>query len=317
MSQAVLTTFAAIREHQRACSYLRHAAADRLPHALLFAGPDGVGKKSVALALSAWLQCSGGAADACGTCSACRQVAAGTHPDLQLVSVAPGKKEIGVDRIREVKRFVQLRPLHARCKVVVIDDAHRLTVAAQNALLKTLEEPPDHSFLVLIVNNPDAMLPTVRSRCQRVHFSPLTPGAVVDVLVNVCGVDPTLAPALAALAEGSPGHALALQACLAGTSREQLIAQLAGVGEARYVRVMQLANALSQPETQVAGKLEILLSHYRDVAEGAAAALQPGAARAAVQCADAINAAAGALRRSTPNRQLLLEALLLRVTRSC
>jgi DNA polymerase-3 subunit delta' len=105
MSEPSLTGFAAMRGHERVCEFLRAAVRhDRLAHALLFAGPEGIGKRSVALAFVAWLQCESPGDHACGACASCCQVAAGSHADLQMVAVAPGKKEIGVDRIRRRTR---------------------------------------------------------------------------------------------------------------------------------------------------------------------------------------------------------------------
>lgn len=325
MSQQPLVGFAGIEGHDRACAFLRAAAKqDRLPHALLFAGSDGVGKRAVALALAAWLQCEVGGDDACGSCAACRQVAAGSHPDFQMVGVPSGKKEIGVERAREIKRFVQMQPVSGKSKVAIIDDAHMLTVAAQNALLKTLEEPPARSLLILIANNPDALLATVRSRCQRVHFSPLRTDAVAAILTARRGVDPVAARDLASVSEGSPGRALALSGCGVAERRAQLWETLAGLGTARYVRVMQLAHELSHPEGETTVKLELLLSQYRDAAlhavaatptAGEAAAVQPPALQPMVRGAEAVHEACAALRRGNPNRQLLLEALLLRLAR--
>jgi DNA polymerase-3 subunit delta' len=325
MSEPV-ARFANIRGHERTRDLLRAAVEQgRLPHALLFAGPEGVGKRTVALALAAWLQCEHRDGDACGHCASCGQTAAGSHPDVRLVTVAAGKKEIGVDRAREVKRFVQLQPVRGIAKVAIVDEAHRLTVAAQNALLKTLEEPPDRSLLILVANNPDALLGTVRSRCQRVQFPPLPAATVAAMLSAGYGLDATTAHELAVLADGSPGRALALSRSDVAARRADLLRQLAGLKTARYVEVVQLANELSQPEGHVDVKLELLLSHYRDDAVRAvgAAHLAPGAdatvvpssdtLRAALRRVDSVQAAWGALHRSNPNRQLLLEALLLRL----
>jgi DNA polymerase-3 subunit delta' len=316
MPQPAVITFAAVRGHERVRDTLRAAIAhNRLPHALLFAGPDGVGKRSLALALAARLQCAAGGDDACGSCTPCRQVAAGSHPDLQRVGVAPGKKEIGVERAREVKRFTQLQPVAGKVKIAIIDDAHMLTVAAQNALLKTLEEPPDRSVLILVANNPDALLPTVRSRCQRLQFSPLPTDTVASILTEQ-GVDPPAARELAALADGSPGRALALSSSLTGEHRGQLLQALAGLGTARYSALMQLANELGRPESDVAVKLDLLLSHYRDAAVHAVESTATDQARrAALRGADLVHDAKDAIRRGNPNRQLLLEALLLRLAR--
>lgn len=310
----------AIRGHQRIRDFLRAAVADdRLPHALLFAGADGVGKRSVALALAAWLLCEAETDDACGLCAACRQVAAGSHPDLQVLAVASGKKEIGVDRARDVKRFTQLRPLRGSVKIALINDAHMLTVAAQNALLKTLEEPPEHSLLILVANNPDALLPTVRSRCQRVQFSPLPDDTVIEILTRDHGLAPATAQQLAAFAEGSPGRALALRRCV-GSTDDAL--QLAGLADARYVDLVRFANQIGLPEADTGMKLELLLAQLRDAAvrslAGGTDPVTAGARslRGTLLAADLVHDAREALRRGNPNRQLALEALLLRLART-
>jgi DNA polymerase-3 subunit delta' len=322
--ESTLIRFADVRGHERAREFLRAALAhDRLPHALLFTGADGIGKRSLALAFVARLQCECDGEDACGECSSCRQIAAASHPDVQLLSVTPGKKEIGIDRIRDVKRLMQLQPLRGKAKVAVIDEAHLLTIPAQNALLKVLEEPPARSFLLLVSSNPGALLATVRSRCQRLQFAPLPTDTVVEILTAASQIDAAAARELALLAEGSPGRAQMLEACLAGVSREAWRQQLAGVEQARYVRLARMANELSSPETQVAVKLEMLLSDFRDEAVHSVSAetfeASPGAAirlRSLRQRADAVDAAWNLIRRGNPNRQLLLEALLLRLADS-
>jgi DNA polymerase-3 subunit delta' len=319
-----LIRFADVRGHDRARELLRAALArDRLPHALLFAGTDGIGKRSLALAFVARLQCEHGGEDACGDCASCRQIAARSHPDVQVVSIAPGKKEIGIDRIRDLKRFLQLQPIRGKAKVAIIDEAHLLTIPAQNALLKVLEEPPGRSLLLLISSNPEALLPTVRSRCQRLQFAPLPADTVVEILTTAADVGADDARELAALAEGSPGRARMLQACLDGANRADWRQRLAGLEQARYVRLARAANELSSPETQVATKLEMLLSDLRDEAVHRVSAgtldASPASAmklRGLLRRADAVDAAWNLIRRGNPNRQLLLEALLLRLADS-
>jgi DNA polymerase III subunit delta' len=317
MSESPVVRFADIRGHESTQALLRAAVSQqRLPHAWLFAGPDGVGKHAMAMALAAWLQCEAGGDDACGVCAACRQIAASSHPDVLLVAVAAGKKEIGVDRARDVKRFTQLQPVRGRLKIAVIDDAHMLTVAAQNALLKTLEEPPARSLVILVANNADALLPTVRSRCQRVSFLPLPAAAVADVLMAQ-GTDPAAAQELASIADGSPGRALALGSALLGARRAPLAQALAALGNARYVALMQLAHELNQPESDVGAKLELLLSQYRDAAvEAVQRGVSGRALRVLLDRADAVHAAREALRWGNPNRQMLLEALALRLAQA-
>jgi len=320
VSDPALIGFARIRGHGPLCAGLRRAAAeDRLAHGLLFAGPDGIGKRAVAVALAAWMQCTDpGAEDVCGTCDACRQIAAGTHPDVTTIAVPAGKKEIGIDRVRELKRFALLHPVQGRAKVAIIDDAPALTVAAQNALLKTLEEPPPRSFVILVAANPDALLPTVRSRCRRVRFGPLATADVVDILTRTHGVAAATAEPLARLAEGSPGRALLLQRTFGDVAWGLLDGALAGVEDARYCDLVSIARDLNTPEAATALKLEVLLAELRDQAVRRAAATDPlsrAGVRVTLDRADAVRAASASLRRGNPNRQLLLDSLLLQLSR--
>lgn len=329
MPEALTPGFAAVRGHERARDFLRNAVEnERLAHALFFAGSGGIGKHRLAAAFVAWLQCrarttTAAGSDACGECDSCRQVSAGSHPDVQFVALAPGKKEIGVDRMRELKRFVSLRPVKGGTKVAVVDDAQALTIAAQNALLKTLEEPPPNSLLILVADNADALLTTVRSRCQRVPLIPLSTAAVIDVLVHDHGVDAAVAAEVGPLAEGSPGRALALCRVFADGRGTQRLDELAALRTARYVRLSQMAQELNNPEAEAASKLETLLAEYRDQTLHAVGAghlarrSDPPVVPApvALRRAEAVTRALDSLRRGNPNRQLLLEALLLRLAR--
>lgn len=311
MSDAQLIRFADLRGHDAAAAFLRNAVeGKRLAHSLLLAGPDGIGKRSLALAFTAWLQCADRTTDACASCPSCKQLAALTHPDVRIVSVPDGKKDIGVDHARDLKRWMSLRSARDRTKVALLLDAEMLTVAAQNALLKTLEEPPSGSMLILVSNNADALLPTVRSRCQRIAIRPLPEKAVEEVLSQRLAIPAPLAGELAALAEGSPGRALALQEILDDPRTADLLSELATHPSGRYVRVSQMAAALNSPESAAIQKLEFLLRRYRDQA----LASTPQAVQAIVRNSTTVTNALLALRRTNPNRQLLFEALLLQLS---
>src|ERR687898_467947 len=156
----------------------RAAGRGSLPPSLIFAGPDGVGKRGAALALAQLFNCvspiDGATPDACGTCAACRRIARGVHADVLVVE--PGDSgSIKVDQARDAVERSAYRPFEGRRRVVIVDDADAMEASAQNALLKTLEEPPAGSTFVLVTARPDLLLPTVRSRCQRVRFTPLSP----------------------------------------------------------------------------------------------------------------------------------------------
>ena len=194
----------------------RSIERDTIPPSLIFTGPAGVGKRLVALASAQTLNCldlrrqQSRAADAieydaCGVCPACTRIARGLHPDV--VVVEPGDTgSIKVDAIRDIVDRAGYRPFEGRRRVVIIDQAEALVPQAQNALLKTLEEPPSSSVFILVSARADSLLPTVRSRCPRLRFHQLGPEDVAAVLIRK-GVDDTKAHAIAALANGSLGAA--------------------------------------------------------------------------------------------------------------
>ncbi len=217
----------------RALGALRSALArGALHHAYLFGGPEGVGKRTAARLLAQAANCEGGAAgpggvreDPCGACGPCRKIAKGIHPDVVVLAEeramakagrwepkagrAPSK-DIVVDQVRDlVDRRLSLRRVEGRRRFVVVDPADAMNPQAQNALLKTLEEPPDDTTLVLVASAPDSLLPTIRSRCLRVPFAPIPPAVLAERLVAE-GHAPEKARLAAAPSGGSLGRALAL-----------------------------------------------------------------------------------------------------------
>ncbi len=184
------------------------AARNTLPPSLIFSGPDGVGKRAAAIALAQLLNCpTPKGADACGVCASCTRIARLVHADILLVRPSD-TGAIKVDQVREAIERTGYRPFEGRRRVVIVDDADAMLPEAQNALLKTLEDPPAGSMLVLVPPRPDLLLPTVRSRCQRLRFGRLAAEDVAGVLVKSHGYDKAEAQAAAAAADGSVGDAL-------------------------------------------------------------------------------------------------------------
>jgi DNA polymerase-3 subunit delta' len=194
----------------------RAALRGSLPPSLIFAGPAGVGKHAAAVALAQLVNCqhptvidAAGEAftDACGECQACRRIARRMHADVLFVD--PGDSgAIKIEQIRDAVERTAYRPFEGRRRVVIIDEADAIVPAAQDSLLKTLEEPPNATMFVLVTSAPELLLSTIRSRCQRLRFGRLAPGDVADILIRRHDFEQADAHAAAALSDGSVGRAL-------------------------------------------------------------------------------------------------------------
>ncbi len=202
----------------RAVAQLGEAAADAravlegstargaMTHAWLFTGPPGSGRSLAARAFAAALQCLDLAGPAgCGHCEACHQVLVGTHPDV--AQVVPEGLSLGVEEAREIITRASRRPLRGRWQVTLIEDADRMTEQANNAVLKTVEEPPEHSVLLICAPSSEDLLPTIRSRCRLVGLVTPSGAEVAEVLVRRDGVDPAMAAFAARASQGHVGRA--------------------------------------------------------------------------------------------------------------
>ena len=203
---------------------------DRLPHALLFSGPEGVGKRRTAEALAAALLCSSPAAgQPCGTCESCQAFSRGIHPDFFFVvpeAVGKGARSIRIEAMRALGSALARPPELAPRQVALIDDAQRMNEAAANSFLKTLEEPTGDVVFLLVTGMRAALLDTIVSRCLEIPFGPLALPELSEVL-HRHGVEAEEAAALAALADGSAGRALALHVEGALRQREEAVSLLA------------------------------------------------------------------------------------------
>ncbi len=202
----------------------RLVAASRVPNAFLFAGPEGVGKKQFAIELARTLMCNDpGSSRACGQCSACKRagefsiptfekgedsdrVFFSQHPDIGLV--LPFRRNLRVNAIRALEAEAHFRPYEAEVRVFIIDDADKMNDAASNALLKTLEEPPPTSHIILITSRMDSLLPTILSRCQMIHFGPAASDEIESYLIDTAQFSPEDAALAARVSGGSIGRAL-------------------------------------------------------------------------------------------------------------
>ncbi|MGE3177367.1 MAG: ATP-binding protein [Vicinamibacterales bacterium] len=285
--------------HRRLIAVLARAVSrGTLPPSLLFSGPDGVGKRRIAVAIAQALNClnprTGGAdardgavvdsrdsrdsqpafepelepafeLDACGACAACQRIARGVHPDVLLIEPLDSGV-IKVDQVRDAVERAAYRPFEGRRRVVIVDDADALMPQAQNALLKTLEEPPAASVFLLVSSRPDMLLPTVRSRCPQLRFRALSDAEVARALV-AGGATDAEARAVAATADGSLGRALAASAGDLLDSRDTAARVLLGVAASRDARGrLEHAKDLLTKTKAGAGDREQLAQYLRAMA---------------------------------------------------
>ena len=269
------TPFAGILGHEAAVGALEGLlAAGRMPHALLFHGPAGVGKATIAERLGRALLCRAGG---CGECDDCALFERGNHPDfmglaleLRKDSKTEYRKQILVDQVRRISAIIGLAPRHGARRVFLIDPADKMNAEAQNALLKTLEEPPSHAVLVLIESRPQILAATVRSRCFSLGFGPLRAESLARLLESR-GFDPREALERAALAEGRPGRAIELDVKGLRERRAILLDGLERLASRRDIGTIEkLGAALAgKNEPALQSNLDLLAALLRDAARAA------------------------------------------------
>jgi len=245
----------------------------RLAHAYLFVGPAGVGKATFAREVAKAVLCRNPKPDACDVCESCTRFEAGNHGDYHYTAPPEGKRFVAIEDIRALQSAISIKPVEGGYKTFVVDDAHMMTAQAANAFLKTLEEPPPKSLLILIAPTLEGLLDTIISRCQRMRFRPIAPDVIARVLVEQHDVDAERAASLAQFAGGSIGRAAALAQGEADELRDWIF-DLAGrlapdnapdlAGEV-VGNTKQAGASLEETRGQLRVVLGFLLLYYRDL----------------------------------------------------
>ncbi len=260
-------SFSEIVGHTKQLQILRLALAQsRLHHAYLFVGREGVGKRTVALSLAKAIHCSAMQNDFCGQCVNCIRIEDRNHTDVRLIEPLTGKKEISIQQIRELEKELYFRSYSGRKKIVIVDPANLLNLAGQNALLKTLEEPPEDSLLILIAIHAGGLLPTIRSRCLRLSFGPLPAHLLCGLLVSGKGMKKADAEFLSALAMGSLGAAIKIDGAALREKRKNWVDRLGSLHHGDYRGALEFAEAIAEDKDTSLSFLQWAETWFRDLA---------------------------------------------------
>ena len=220
-----------IGQHRAKGILFKAVEHDRVPHAYLFSGTEGVGKEALAIEFAKMLFCTGEGERPCDLCSSCKRIRSFQHPDFMFIFPSSAKNvdeeraildsvnknpycrsrpwatpTIGIEQVREIRHAATLKPLEGR-RVVILTEAEKMTIPAANSLLKILEEPPETTHLILTASQVSGMLPTILSRCQEIRFGPLPDSEIELVLVEKNGIEPERARLISRISQGSYSRA--------------------------------------------------------------------------------------------------------------
>ena len=258
--------FGQIIGHESIIQHFQNAiSAKKVSHAYILHGEEGMGKRSLADAFAKTLQCEEGGVISCGRCKSCMQADTGNHPDI--IRITHEKVSIGVDDIRlQVNADIQVKPYSSRYKIYIIDDAQRLTEQAQNALLKTIEEPPEYAVILLLADSIANLLPTILSRCVLLNLKPVDKTIIKELLMSRYQVPDYKADMAAAFSGGNIGKAIRYAASPDFEKMKENVLHIL-----KYIDDMELYEVVSGLKTLTADKnmiedyIDLMILWYRDV----------------------------------------------------
>lgn len=262
-----MVNFKSIIGHQQIIKHLQNALKSKqVSHAYIFNGPNGTGKNLLAKAFAKALQCEAGYGECCDICKSCSQVESGNHPDIKWIThEKPGS--IGVDDIREqLNGDISIKPYSSKYKIYIIDEAEKLTVQAQNALLKTIEEPPAYGVIIFLTNDANILLPTISSRCVTLNLRPVARLDIQRYLMDELKVPDYKAKVCAAFAQGSVGKAVKM----AGSAQfnemnEDVLHILKYIDDMEVYEIIDGIRRLGNYKLEITEIIDLMMVWYRDI----------------------------------------------------
>lgn len=258
--------FERIVGHENIIEHLKKSIqAGKVSHAYIFHGETGMGKKELALAFAKTLQCEEGKSTSCNKCKSCLQADTNNHPDI--IQVTHEKASIGVDDIRlQINADIQVKPYNSPYKVYIIDSAEKMTEAAQNALLKTIEEPPQYAVLLLLVNNISSILPTILSRCLKMDLKPVDKQRIKSFLMEQHQVPDYMAEVAANFSGGNIGKAIKYASSEEFEQlKEDVLHVLKYIDEMEFYEVISGLKTLSSGKATIEDEIDLMILWYRDI----------------------------------------------------
>jgi DNA polymerase-3 subunit delta' len=260
-------SFKDVLGHSKPITFLQRAIKnEKVINSYLFLGNEGIGKKFVALQFAKALNClktEGEGGDACDRCTSCRKIDHALHPDVLLIE--PEGQHIKVDQVRQLQKELVYRPYEGKRRFCILTAADRMAPYIPNTLLKTLEEPPLHTVIILLANNSRFILPTILSRCQPVRFNPLPIPLVSKWLMQGKGLHEAEARLLASLSEGSPGKASEIQEEILQVPRKELLKNWVGLKSLSFERIGSWVESLPSQRENLLLILEVAKTLLRDL----------------------------------------------------
>lgn len=267
MSEGKITGFEEILGNEMVKDHFKKAIANhKISHAYILTGEAGMGRKSIANAFAMTLLCEKGGSEPCMSCHSCKQVMSGNHPDLIYVTHEKSGS-IGVDDVREqINDTIMIRPYSSYYKIYIVDEAEKMTVQAQNALLKTIEEPPSYAVIILITTNQEAFLPTILSRCVQMKLKPLKDFTIKSYLTQNLHIPEKDADICAAFARGNLGKAIHLSS--SDEFRElfqKVMVLVKNVGTMDISMLLDCIREMKEQNFDIGEVLDLMQFWYRDV----------------------------------------------------